>query len=43
MPIFPKTRFQRGAVEAQKFAKIFPPNELAYRNAFAEHFEVAAR
>jgi asparagine synthase (glutamine-hydrolysing) len=43
LPVFPKTRFQRGAVAADTFAAIFPPNELAYRNAFHEFFQVAAR
>ncbi|MBL8891056.1 MAG: asparagine synthetase B family protein [Planctomycetaceae bacterium] len=43
LPIFPKQRFQRGAVATEQFAKVFPPNELAYRNVFHEHFQVAAR
>lgn len=43
MPIFPKKRFQRGAVSEAKFGEIFPQNELAYRNVFHEHFQVAAR
>lgn len=43
MPIYPKQRFQHGALSAQKFSELFPANELAYRNAFAEHFQVAAR
>ena len=43
MPIFPKKRFQRGAVYEAKFGEIFPQNELAYRNVFHEHFQVAAR
>lgn len=43
MPVYEKTRFQRGAAESPIFEKLFPGNELAYRNAFAEHFEVSAR
>lgn len=43
MPIYEKTRFQRGAAEAATFDQLFPGNERAYRNAFAEHFEVNAR
>jgi asparagine synthase (glutamine-hydrolysing) len=43
LPIFPKQRFQRGAVSAEQFAQVFPKNELAYRNVFHEHFQVAAR
>lgn len=43
MPTFPKKRFQRGAVSEAKFGEIFPQNELAYRNVFHEHFQVAAR
>lgn len=42
-PVFPKQRFQRGALSAEQFARLFPPNELAYRNVFHEHFQVAAR
>jgi len=43
LPIFPKQRFQRGAVSAEQFSQVFPPNELAYRNVYHEHFQVAAR
>lgn len=43
LPVFPKQRFQRGAVATEQFSKVFPPNELAYRNVFHEHFQVAAR
>jgi asparagine synthase (glutamine-hydrolysing) len=38
MPIFPKTRFQRGAVDAETFASLFPENEREYREALAELF-----
>jgi asparagine synthase (glutamine-hydrolysing) len=38
MPIFPKTRFQRGAVDAETFASLFPENEREYREALAEMF-----
>lgn len=43
MPIFEKNRFQRGAAQSDTFDKLFPDNERAYRNAFADHFEVSAR
>lgn len=43
LPIFPKQRFQRGAVSAEQFSQVFPTNELAYRNVFHEYFQVAAR
>ncbi len=43
LPLFPKKRFQRGAIADEKFAEIFPANELAYRNTFHEHFQVSAR
>jgi asparagine synthase (glutamine-hydrolysing) len=39
MPIFPKQRFQRGAVDAQTFASIFPKQDHAYRDAFAALFQ----
>jgi asparagine synthase (glutamine-hydrolysing) len=42
-PVFPKNRFQRGAISVENFARLFPSNELAYRNIFHEHFQVAAR
>jgi asparagine synthase (glutamine-hydrolysing) len=42
-PVFAKQRFQRGAVSAEQFARLFPSNELSYRNVFHEHFQVAAR
>ena len=38
MPVFEKNRFQRGAVEGEKFAKIFPEGDLAYRHKFLEIF-----
>ncbi|MFK8112812.1 MAG: asparagine synthase-related protein [Rubripirellula sp.] len=38
MPVFPKQRFQKGAADAETFAKIFPDSESEYRNAFAEMF-----
>lgn len=36
MPVFPKRRFQRGAVDEQRFAQLFPQQERVYRRAFAE-------
>ena len=35
MPVFPKRRFQHGAVNEQEFSKIFPSNERSYRDEFA--------
>lgn len=39
MPIFEKTRFQRGAVAEDGFDDIFPEREQAYRRAFSEIHE----
>jgi len=36
MPVFEKTRFQRGAVDEDGFDDLFPEDEQAYRRAFAE-------
>ncbi len=37
MPIFEKRRFQRGAVDAERFTNLFPANEEAvYRRMFSE-------
>ena len=38
MPIFEKRRFQRGAVTDDSFDSLFPADEAAYRDAFAEIF-----
>jgi asparagine synthase (glutamine-hydrolysing) len=38
MPVFPKQRFQRGAVAASKFDQLFPASELAYRREFLQQF-----
>ncbi|MGI9473177.1 MAG: asparagine synthase-related protein [Rubripirellula sp.] len=38
MPIFPKQRFQRGAADVDTFAEVFPEDDQAYRDAFAEAF-----
>ena len=38
MPVFEKRRFQRGAVDDEQFGSIFPSDEAAYREAFAEIF-----
>lgn len=38
MPVFEKRRFQRGAVSETGFDSLFPANESAYRDAFAEIF-----
>ena len=34
MPVFPKRRFQHGAVEQAAFIKQFPESEMTYRRAF---------
>lgn len=39
MPIFEKTRFQRGAVAEDGFDDLFPEREQAYRRAFSEIHE----
>lgn len=36
MPVFPKQRFQRGAIDAEKFAALFPQSESEYRRAFLQ-------
>jgi asparagine synthase (glutamine-hydrolysing) len=36
MPVFEKRRFQQGAVDDRSFAEVFPADERAYRQAFAE-------
>ncbi len=38
MPVFEKRRFQRGAVDEAGFDALFPQDETAYRDAFAEIF-----
>ncbi len=38
MPVFEKRRFQRGAVDEAGFEALFPQDETAYRDAFAEIF-----
>ncbi len=39
MPIFEKQRFQRGAIAEPQFAEVFPREEVAYRRAFAGHYD----
>jgi asparagine synthase (glutamine-hydrolysing) len=39
MPVFEKTRFQRGAVEEDGFDDLFPESKQAYRQAFSEIHE----
>lgn len=34
MPVFPKRRFQHGALEQKTFKQIFPANEMQYRSYF---------
>jgi asparagine synthase (glutamine-hydrolysing) len=39
MPVFEKRRFQRGAVDGDGFASLFPSEESAYRRAFVTAYE----
>ena len=39
MPVFPKRRFQHGAVEMQGFRQLFPEKDIAYRQAFQSMYE----
>lgn len=36
MPIFPKQRFQRGAVDSQTFDHLFPESDRSFRDEFAK-------
>ncbi|WP_145178061.1 asparagine synthase-related protein [Rubripirellula lacrimiformis] len=38
MPVFPKQRFQRGAVDGATFDSLFPQDDREYRKAFDELF-----
>jgi asparagine synthase (glutamine-hydrolysing) len=38
MPVFPKRRFQHGAVSSSQFNDVFPKDEDAYRKAYQEHW-----
>ena len=40
MPVFPKQRFQRGAVDGSTFDAIFPAHDHDYREAFDEIFQL---
>jgi len=39
MPIFPKRRFQHGAVSAMVFNRLFPGREIEYRKEFLSKYE----
>ncbi len=39
MPVFPKRRFQHGAVSAEGFGKLFPGKEKIYRKEFLSLYE----
>ncbi len=39
MPVFPKRRFQHGAVSADAFRKLFPGKEMTYRKEFLSLYE----
>ena len=39
MPVFPKRRFQHGAVNAGTFSNHFPEKEIAYRKEFLSRYE----
>jgi asparagine synthase (glutamine-hydrolysing) len=34
MPVYPKRRFQHGAINDEGFNELFPDSEMAYRNYF---------
>lgn len=39
LPVFPKQRFQHGALAESAFAQIFPSDESAYRRAYEQSFD----
>jgi asparagine synthase (glutamine-hydrolysing) len=39
MPVFPKRRFQHGAVSSEIFRKHFPEKEITYRKEFLSLYE----
>ncbi len=39
MPVFPKRRFQHGAVSEDDFRKQFPENDIQYRQEFHSLYE----
>jgi len=39
MPVFPKRRFQHGAVSSRIFDRHFPAKEMEYRREFLSHYE----
>jgi asparagine synthase (glutamine-hydrolysing) len=39
MPVFPKRRFQHGAVSSQNFERHFPLKEIVYRREFLSIYE----
>ncbi len=39
MPIYEKRRFQHGVASEEDFSRLFPTDQLAYRQAFAELYE----
>lgn len=42
MPVFPKRRFQHGAVEQPVFQHLFPVKDITYRQAFQKIYEPAS-
>ncbi|MFN7735268.1 MAG: asparagine synthase-related protein [Pirellula sp.] len=38
MPIYPKRRFQHGAVPSETFTSLFPKSEMEYRRELSAHF-----
>jgi asparagine synthase (glutamine-hydrolysing) len=38
LPVFPKRRFQHGALDAQAFEATFPKYEAAYRRELLSYF-----
>lgn len=39
MPVFPKRRFQHGALSSGDFDRCFPGREIAYRKEFLSNYE----
>ena len=39
MPVFPKRRFQHGAVSMDSFSRLFPEKEIEYRKEFLSIYE----
>jgi asparagine synthase (glutamine-hydrolysing) len=42
MPVFPKRRFQHGAIAHSQFASLFPDKDIVYRKAFQQMYDPVA-